>query len=67
MSRMNENLHVSCDVLVTCGFVGPFNELSFIEFGAGADECHEVGGVDGTPAGVCGFDELECHRDSGGP
>jgi hypothetical protein len=26
-----------------------------------------VGAVDGAPAGLCGLDELERHRDSGGP
>jgi hypothetical protein len=35
--------------------------------GVGADQGDEVGRVNGTPAGLCGFDELERHRYTGGP
>jgi hypothetical protein len=34
--------------------------------GAGADERDEVGSVDGAPAFLGGFDQLECHGDPGG-
>jgi hypothetical protein len=42
-------------------FVGSFEELAGGEGGAGADEGDEVRGVDGAPADLGGFDELERH------
>jgi hypothetical protein len=42
--------------------VGSFDECAFLEAGAGSDQSHEVEGVDGTPAGLCGLDELERHQ-----
>lgn len=44
---------VSCDLLVTSGLVGSFDELAVDEGGAGADERDEVRCVDRTPAGLC--------------
>ena len=48
--------------LVVVLLVGSFDELSGVEDGAGADEGDQVGCVDGAPAHLGGFDELERHR-----
>ena len=48
-------------------FVGSFDELAVDERGAGADERDQVWGVDRAPAVLGGLDELERHRQSGGP
>ncbi len=48
-------------------FAGLFDELAVFEAGAGADEGDEVGCVDGAPARLRGFDELERHGQPGGP
>lgn len=46
---------------------GAFNEVPAFEAGSGADEGGEVGCVHGSPAGLSGLDELEDHRQGGGP
>jgi hypothetical protein len=46
-------------------FVGSFDQLSIDGACAGADEPDEVGRVDGTPAVLCCFDELERHCQAG--
>ncbi len=46
-------------------FVGAFDQFAVLEAGAGADEGDEVGCVHGTPAGLCGLDELERHGQAG--
>jgi hypothetical protein len=53
--RQDLPIGVSCDVLVTSGFLGSFDELPLLEAGAGR-----------TPSNLGGLDELERHRDSGG-
>ena len=58
---------VSGGLLVTSWFVGSFDQQAFVEAGSGADECDEVGCVDRAPSGLGGLDELERHRDAGGP
>ena len=62
---------MSCDLLTTSDLlgwvVGSLDEFALLEGGAGADQRDEVGRVDGTPAGLCGLDELEGHGHSGGP
>ena len=40
---------------------GPFDQFSVDEGRPGAHERHEVRGVDGAPAVLRGFDELERH------
>ena len=63
--RQHLPIGVSCDLLVSSGFVGSFEEFPLLEVGAGADESDEVRCVDRAPAGLCGLDELERHRDAG--
>lgn len=55
---------VSRDVLLACSFFGLFDELAFVEGGAGADEGHEVWSVHCAPASLRGLDELERRRDT---
>ncbi len=52
-------------MLITSCFVGSFDEFPLFESGARTDEGDEVWGVDGTPAGLCGLDELERHGYAG--
>jgi len=47
------------------GLVGAFDEFAGLEHGAGTDEGDEVWGVDCSPAGLSGLDELERHGQSG--
>ena len=44
---------LSRGVLITSWFVGSFDEFPVLEASSGADQCDEVGCVDGTPAGLC--------------
>jgi hypothetical protein len=67
VDAMAPRISVSCDLLISSRFVGSFDEFSFLEPGAGTNQGDEVRGVDGAPAGLCRLDELERHRDSGGP
>jgi hypothetical protein len=46
---------------------GPFDELAAFETGAGGDERDQMGRVYGAPAGLGRSDELERHRQPGGP
>ncbi len=59
----------SRDLLITSLLIssGRSTSLPLSNAGAGADEGDEVGCVDGAPAGLGGLDELERHRDPGGP
>ncbi len=43
-----------------------FEEFAFVEQSSGADQSHQVGCVDGPPAGLRGVDQLVGHGDSGG-
>jgi hypothetical protein len=65
--RNNQDLWigVSRGVLFTSWFVGSLDEFAVLEAGAGSNQGDEVGCVDGAPPGLCGLDELECHRDPG--
>src|SRR5215467_4114886 len=49
------------------GVRGSFDELAVFEGGTVADERDEVGCVDRAPAGLGCLDELERHRQPGGP
>ena len=51
----------------TSWFVGSFDELAVLEHRAGTYQYDEVGCVHGAPAVLGGLDELERHRDTGGP
>ena len=42
-----------------------FEQFSFVEHSAGADQGDHMWRVHGTPAGLCGVDELVGHRNSG--
>jgi hypothetical protein len=44
---------------------GAFEEFALVEGGAGADEGDQVWGIDGSPAGLCGLDELVGHCQPG--
>jgi hypothetical protein len=48
------------------GSVVSLDEDALLEAGSGADERDEVGCVHGSPL-LCGLDQLERHRDAGGP
>jgi hypothetical protein len=39
--------------------VGSFDELAGVKDSSGSDEGDEVGCIHGSPAGLCGLDELE--------
>jgi hypothetical protein len=49
------------------GLGGPFDEYSLREGSAGSDERDEVLIVDRPPAVLGGFEQLEHHRQPGGP
>jgi hypothetical protein len=46
--------------------LGSLDKVAAFEAGAGADEGHEVGCVEGAPPVLGGFDELEGHGEAGG-
>ena len=47
-------ISASCGVSVTaCRFVVSFDEDAVLELRARSDQRDEVGGIDGTPAGLC--------------
>lgn len=46
---------------------GPFEEFSFVEHRAGADQGDQVRGVDRPPTGLCGVDQLVGHGNTGRP
>ncbi len=53
--------------LLSARWVGrSFDEFALVERGAGADERDEVRCVHRAPALLCGLDQLERHRDTGG-
>ena len=57
----------SCSELHVLTGPGPFfDEFAVLESCAGSDQRDEVGCVHSAPPGLCGLDELEGHRDSGG-
>jgi hypothetical protein len=65
LSRPVDQAHLGCFGLGLLG--GPFDELAVDEPCPGAHERDEVGCVDGAPAVLCCFDELERHGQPGGP
>jgi hypothetical protein len=48
------------------GELGPLDELTAFETGAGTDEGDGVGCIDGPPSSLGGLDELEDHGKRGG-
>jgi hypothetical protein len=58
-------------VAIAHEFAGQHQDLwigvSLLEADAGSDQGDEVGWVDGSPAVLSGFDELERRRDACGP
>lgn len=48
-----------------CDVGGAFEQSAFVEDGAGADQGHQMWGVNGPPAGLGGVDQLVGHGNPG--